>query len=179
MKNPIFMPVLTIAAAAAVLFAANAGLSGIREENTRREWDHIMSTILPGGETFIEETYAGEDANIRAAYKSETGYVVHTVTVGYAGDVSMLVGVSSEGQVTGLVVRDLQETPGLGRKALTDTEFLAQFLNTDGNAAVGEDIDALTGATVTSKAVTRGVNSAVGFVTGADTSSSATTWGGR
>ena len=45
-------------------------------------------------------------------------------------------------------------------------------------AAVGEDIDALTGATVTSKAVTRAVNSAVAFVTGADISSSATEWEG-
>lgn len=175
MKNPMFMPVLTIAAAAAVLLSANAGLSGIREGNARRELNYIMSTILPGSDLFTEEAYTGEDANIRAAYKSESGYVVHTVTSGYVGDISMLVGVSNEGQVTGLVVRDLQETPGLGRKALTDTEFLSQFLYTDGNAAVGEDIDTLTGATVTSKAVTRGVNSAVSFVTGADTSSSATT----
>ena len=103
--------------------------------------------------------------------------MVHVVTSGYAGDISMLVGVSSDGRVTGLVIRDMKETPGLGRKALTDSQFLAQFLNTDGTAAVGENIDALTGATVTSKAVTQGVNSAVSFVTGADSSSGATTWG--
>lgn len=178
MKHPFFMPVLTIAAAAAVLFSASAGLSGLREENARMELIDVMSTLLPGSKTFTEEAYAGENTNIRTAYKSENGYVVHTVTAGYVGEISMLVGVSSEGHVTGLVVRDLEETPGLGRKALTDTEFLTQFLNTDGSATVGEDIDALTGATVTSKAVTRGVNSAVGFVTGADTSSSATVWGG-
>ena len=76
------------------------------------------------------------------------------------------------------MVRDLQETPGLGRKALTEEVFLAQFLNTDGTAAVGENIDALTGATVTSKAIARGVNSAVGYVTGTDTVSGATVWGG-
>ena len=57
-------------------------------------------------------------------------------------------------------------------------EFLAQFLNTTGEAAVGESVDALTGATVTSKAVTRSINSAVAYVTGADTSSAATSWGG-
>ena len=45
-------------------------------------------------------------------------------------------------------------------------------------AAVGEGIDALTGATVTSKAVTRAVNSAAAFVTGADVSSGATEWEG-
>ncbi len=178
MKKTIWIPVLTIVLAAAILFAASAGLSTVREENARRELDSMLHTILPGSGTFTEEAYEGDDANIRAAYKSENGYVVHVVTAGYAGDISMLVGVSNDGKVQGLVVRDLRETYGLGARALTDTAFLKQFLNTDGTAAVGEDIDALTGATVTSKAVTRGVNSAVSFVTGADTSSGATAWGG-
>ena len=138
----------------------------------------MMQTILPGSETFTVEPYAGEDANIVSVHKGETGFVIETRTYGYAGDITMLVGVSNEGTVTGLVVRHLTETYGLGRNALTDTDFLAQFLNTSGEAAVGETVDALTGATVTSKAVTRAVNSAVAYVTGADASSGATTWGG-
>ena len=97
---------------------------------------------------------------------------------GYAGEIAMLVGVSNDGRVTGLQIRDMAETPGLGRRGLTDWEFLAQFLNTTGDAEVGTNIDALSGATVTSKAIARGVNSAVGFVTGADVSSGATSWGG-
>ena len=75
--------------------------------------------------------------------------------------------------MTGVVVRDLHETYGLGREALTDTAFLGQFLGTAGEASVGKDIEALTGATVTSKAIAKGVNSAAAFVTGADVSSSA------
>ena len=90
----------------------------------------------------------------------------------------MLVGVSNKGNVTGLVVRELNETPGLGGNALFDVDFLAQFLNTSGEAEVGNTVDGMTGATVTSKAVTRSVNSAVAFVTGADVASSATSWGG-
>ena len=178
MKKPIMLPVVTLILAAALLFAVSAGLSPIREENARKELESMLHTLLPGSGTFTEEAYTGDDANIRTAYKSEVGYVVHVVTSGYAGDISMLVGVSNDGKVQGLVVRDLQETWGLGARALTNTDFIAQFLGTDGTAAVGEDIDALTGATVTSKAVTRGVNSAVNFVTGADTSSGATAWGG-
>jgi electron transport complex protein RnfG len=72
----------------------------------------------------------------------------------------------------------MSETFGLGGKALNDWQFLAQYLQTSGDAAVGENVDAITGATVTSKAVTRCVNAAVGYVTGADTSSGATSWGG-
>jgi electron transport complex protein RnfG len=110
----------------------------------------------------------------------------------------MLVGVSNGGKVTGLVVTDLSETCGLGAEALSEHPFLAQFLNTSGNVAIGtagadafsgatdttetsEDslyVDAMSGATVTSKAVARCVNSAVAFVTGADVESGATSWGG-
>ena len=110
-------------------------------------------------------------------YKAENGYAVLTATQGYVDEIVVLVGVSNEGKVTGLQVRSSRETAGLGGQALTDVEFLAQFLSTDGSATVGETVDALTGATVTSKAIARCVNSAVGFVTGADTSSGATSWG--
>ena len=48
----------------------------------------------------------------------------------------------------------------------------------EGDAEIGTNVDAISGATVTSKAIARSVNSAVGFVTGADTSSAATSWGG-
>ena len=74
----------------------------------------MLRTLLPGSETFAGEDITGADSNIRAAYKGETGYVVHAVTSGYVDDISMLVGVSHSGLVTGLVVRDLRETPGLG-----------------------------------------------------------------
>lgn len=174
MKRTLFLILLM----AAVLFAVSTGLSGVGQKNAEKELHNMLRTLLPGSESFTEEACTGEDDAIRTAYKGENGFVVHTVTSGYAGDISMLVGVSNAGRVTGLVVQQLQETPGLGAKALTDTGFLSQFLNTDGTAAIGGGIDALTGATVTSKAVARGVNSAVGFVTGADTASSATAWGG-
>ena len=103
--------------------------------------------------------------------------MIETVTAGYAGDITMLVGVNNEGRVTGLMVRQISETFGLGARARTDAGFLSQFLGTSGEAAVGDTVDAITGATVTSKAVTKAVNSAAAFVTGADVSSGATEWG--
>ena len=87
-------------------------------------------------------------------------------------------GVTEDGTVSGVTVRDHAETFGLGGQAQHDVEFLMQFLGTGGDAAVGENVDALTGATVTSKAVTRAVNAAAAWVTGADVSSGTTEWGG-
>lgn len=178
MKKDILIPVLAIALACALLFGVSTGLSTLREENARRELDQMMKTILPGRGVFTEEPYSGPDETIRTVYRAENGHVVHVVTQGYAGDISMLVGVNADGSVAGLVIRELRETWGLGRRALTDREFLSQFLDTRGYAAVGENIDALTGATVTSRAIARGVNSACGFVTGADAASGATGYGG-
>lgn len=171
-------PIIAIVVAALVLLGSGMGLSKIAAVNSEKELNEMLATVLPGNTSFEWEEYDGEDEAIQAVYKGETGVVIQTVAYGYAGNITLLVGVSNEGTVTGLVVRDLSETPGLGANALTDTEFLSQFLGTSGEAQVGENIDAITGATVSSKAVTKAVNAAVAYVTGADTSSSATEWGG-
>ena len=174
----IFVPILTIVLAAVILLGMYNGLLGVRKANEEKELQAKMETILPGSTTFTPEEYTGEDANIVATYKGEPGYVVETITYGYAGNIAMLIGVSNDGYVTGLQVRDMEETYGLGAEALSNWEFLGQFLRNEGDAEIGTTIDAIYGATDTSKAIARSVNSAVGFVTGADTSSAATTWGG-
>ena len=177
LKN-IIVPAIAILVSAAVLLGVNFGTANLRAQNIQKEHVYMMQTLLPGSENFVRENYAGDDANVKSVHKAENGFVVETESYGYAGPIRMMVGVSNEGKVTGLVVEDMQETRGLGAKALTDVPFLAQFLLTTGEAEVGTNIDALTGATVSSKAVTKAVNSAVAYVTGADTSSSATEWGG-
>ena len=192
-------PIIALILAAALLFGLSIGLDGMAKSNAAAHHLELMKTLLPGAETFTVEPYAGEDANIRSVHKSDIGFVVETVTYGYAGEITMLIGVNNAGRVTGLVVSEAHETFGLGGNALTDHEFLAQFLNETGSfevatngadafsgataeaeTAEGEAIgvDAITGATVTSKAVVRCVNSAVAYVTGADAVTEATSWGG-
>jgi len=199
MKKPILLPIVTILVAALVLFGLSAGLNDIAAYTARYEHLQIMRTLLPGSSDFVVEPYDGEDANIRSVHRADNGFVIETVTYGYAGEITMLIGVSNAGTVTGLVVRDMSETFGLGAEALTDHVFLAQFLNTSGGVAIGTPgeadafsgatsdttetetevyVDGITGATVTSKAIARCVNSAVAYVTGADASSAATSWGG-
>lgn len=166
--------ILTILLSAAVLYGASAGLKDMAEANAGVELLRTMQTLLPGSTTYTPEVCDPGDGVIRAIYRGETGWVVETGTRGYAGPIVMLVGVSDEGRVTGLRIRDLSETPGLGAKALTDADFLAQFLNTGGDAQVGENVEAITGATVTSRAIARSVNAAVAGVTGADADTGAT-----
>ena len=191
--------IVAILVAALILFGASFALQGTAAKKAQEEHLWLMQTLLPDSVDFTVVPYDGADANIQSIHKAENGYVIETVTYGYADNIRMLVGVNNNGKVTGLVVREAHETFGLGNNALTDHEFLKQFLNSSGSfeiavsgadassgatgtveAATGEtvQIDGITGATVTSKAVARSVNSAVGYVTGADAVSSATSWGG-
>ena len=197
MKKSILIPILAIALCAALLLVANVVLGAVYRINWQSYHVEDMKTLLPGSENFVVEPYSGDDANILSVHKGETGYVIETQTYGYAGNITMLVAVSNEGKVVGLVVRNQSETLGLGARSLYDHEFLAQFLNKTGSfavgapgadafsgatgeAATGEEtyVDAITGATVTSKAIARCVNSAIAYVTGADVESGATSWGG-
>ena len=104
---------------------------------------------------------------------SETaGYVV-TVTDsdGYGGDIKFSTGISSDGKYMGSSILSISETAGLGMRAKTDPAFLAQFNGAsvdkftvvkDGTGSSSEDkIDAIGGSTVTSKAITKGVNAAL------------------
>lgn len=193
----ILIPLLSVLLIAAVLFGTSWALRDVAQANARKEHMRLLKTVLPGSETFTVEPYTGDDANIRAVHKGENGFVIETSTNGYAGKITMLIGVSNEGKVTGLTVLDMSETLGLGANALLDHEFLAQFLNTCGDVAIrtgsadafsgatgtaeSDDstyVDGITGATVTSKAIARSINSAVAYVTGADADSGATSWGG-
>ena len=172
----LWIPIITICLFAGVLFGVKTATAGTAQANYEAELNTLMCSLLPGSTSFTEEAYEGEDANIKAVYRADNGCVIMTSTYGYAGNVVMLVGVTNEGDVKGLVVREMSETYGLGANALSDVDFLAQFLWTKGDAEVGTNVDAITGATVTSKAVARSVNSAVGFMTGVDATTSATTW---
>lgn len=170
-KALVVIPLCTL-----VLLGMNCGLRKLSRANAQREWDALMQTLLPGSEHFTEETV--EDDTIRRIFRGDTGYVLETCTPGYAGNITMAIGISNRGTVTGLQIRDMSETWGLGAKALRNSDFLSQFLNTGGNAQVGENVDALAGATVTSRAIARSVNGALHWVTGVDTDSGATAWGG-
>lgn len=100
----------------------------------------------------------------------DTGYVV-TVTdaEGYGGNIQITVGITSDGTVNGISILSISETAGLGMRA-TEPEFYTQYegvqtekfvVSKDGGD--GEPIDALSGATITSRAVTGAVNTALGY----------------
>ena len=177
-KKQFLTSMIVILLMAVVVMGVAWLLHGPGTDRYIQEKKDTIHFMLTDSDSFTEELDNGGNEAIEKVYKGQSGYVIEVVTQGYAGPVRTMVGVDNSGSVQGITVRDMQETLGLGTQALTDYEFLMQFLLTRGDAEVGENVDAMTGATVTSKAIARAVNIAVGYVTGADTSSGATSWGG-
>lgn len=98
------------------------------------------------------------------------GYAIKVVASGSQGSIEMMVGVDGEGAVTGVSIVDHAETAGIGSKVMNNeplssgTGVLDQFIGksaADGALAVGTNVDAISGATVSTKGVTTGVNAAL------------------
>ena len=108
-----------------------------------------------------------EDSAVTDAYRAgDKGYDVRVAPNGFGGAIDMMVGVDVSGAVTGVAIVSQSETASLGANC-TREDFRAQFTGKTGTLSVSKDggeIEALTGATVTSRAVTEGVNTALEFV---------------
>ena len=103
--------------------------------------------------------------------KDTIGYIVMVTTPnGYGGNISIALGVDVDGTVAGTQILTISETPGLGMNA-TNEEFMTQFSEkkvpafvvTKTGAKEENEIDALSGATITTNAVTNGVNAAIHY----------------
>ncbi len=126
-----------------------------------------MREVLPA-DSYAPLDAAGEEGLVSGIYRAEAGgspvgWVVEAKPSGFGGTITMVVGVDAAGAVTGVSIVSMSETSGLGTNALKE-DFRSQFVGRSGSVALdkyGGDIDALTGATITSQAVTDGVNAAL------------------
>lgn len=122
--------------------------------------------VLPEGETYSEVTNVDGGVTYCIGYDSEgneVGYVFTSGAKGYGGTVTVMAGIDSEGKLTGVEILSHSETPGLGANAVKP-DFKNRFigkngiLNVDKNSNEGQNVQAITAATITSKAVVSAVN---------------------
>lgn len=125
------------------------------------------ATVIDG--VALPDEGAELTGNIRGAYVTEAGgRVIEVAASGYGGEFLVTVGIAPDGAITGVSIGENQETVGLGKNA-EKPEFTNQFVDKNGpvelvkSGATGNQIDALTGATVTSRAVVDAVNEAREF----------------
>lgn len=113
------------------------------------------------GAQSINETMLAKDAS-----GNELGYAFTvTTSEGYGGDIQFAMGIKDDGTLNGISILSISETAGLGMKANTDAfkdqfkdKNVEKFEYTKTGAASDEQIDALSGATITTNAMTNGVN---------------------
>ena len=166
---------LTLFAITAVVAAALAGVNHItapiiaaaKEAKTQE----AISMVLPGGGSEI--AFTDDTGLVSKVYASEAGYAVQVCPSGFDGGIDMMVGIDKNGNVTAITIINHTETAGLGAVAAAKTSageaFRSQFAGMSGVLAVskdGGDVEAITGATITSRAVTAGVNAALSCVAG-------------
>ncbi|KEI13012.1 electron transporter RnfG [Clostridium novyi B str. ATCC 27606] len=130
----------------------------------------IASVTPNDGEKF--DMKLDENGSVKEVNKADgEGYAIKVGTKGYGGEILMMVGINKDGKIGGIKILAHNETPGLGAKA-PEKEFSGQYdkksiekslkvVKTKPSA--DNEIEAITGATITSNAVTKGVNDAVEF----------------
>ena len=164
---------VTLLLITAVVAAALAGINAVTAPRIQainnQKTQTAIEAVLPGGGEEIG--FADDTGLVSTIYKGQSGYAVEVTPSGFNGTVTMMVGVDTSGKVLGISIVNHTETAGLGATAAALTTagnaFRGQFAGMSGSVSVKQDggqVDALTGATITSRAVCTGVNAALSAV---------------
>lgn len=159
-----FLPALILAAiclaSAAALGVTNALTETKIAEVERARYFDAAAAVLPEGAILEELSVDGVEGFIaRRADGSVLGYAIKASAKGYGGDVSCVVGFDTAGEIIGVSVSAPDETPGLGNN-VTKPAFSEQLLGFKTPPVLGEDFDAVTSATYSSRAVEAAVKEA-------------------
>ena len=164
---------LTLLAITAVVAVALAGVNSVTApkiaELNEQKTQAAIEAVLPGGGQEVSLT--DSTGLVSTVYKGDAGYAVQVAPAGFGGDISMMVGVGSDGKVLAISIISQTETAGLGAVSAATTSageaFRGQFAGMSCSVSVTKDggaVDAITGATITSRAVCTGVNAALACV---------------
>ena len=154
---------------AAALAVVNSVTKPIIDQLNAEKTQKAIQAVLPGGGESVD--FTDESGLVSVVYKGEAGYAVQVAPVGFDSAITMMVGIDFDGNVLGISVIDQSETAGLGAVCAATTSageaFRGQFVGQSGSVTVTKDggsIDAITGATITSRAICVGVNAALDCV---------------
>ena len=170
----VFVPTAVLLIICVVVSAALMGTNLLTKDKIAQQQlqkaEESRKVVLQGADSFEAANAGSPDEYYIGKSGNETvGYVFETTAKGYGGDVRVMTGISAEGAITGVMILSHGETPGLGANAEKES-FRAQYrqpvpdtclqLVKYQTPAEGQ-IEAITGATITSTAVTNAVNQAV------------------
>lgn len=181
MKNTAIMLAVTIVAGLVLGFVYQITKDPIAQQEAKAKQEACQEVFQDAASFETMEVGATDDAGwIETGYGQESidevmsamdasgnllGYVVTVTTKeGYGGDIQFSIGIRVDGTVNGISILSISETAGLGMRAeeVLKPQFadkqVEKFEYTKSGAATESQIDAISGATITTNAVTNGVN---------------------
>lgn len=167
-------PYVMLMLVAVVMSFAIAGVHSITKdtiETVAQEAQAAARASVMEGAASMAELPLAEGAPVDSCYEARDeagnviGYVSQITAVGFGGEIEITVGVDTTGTITAISVGgpDFSETSGLGAKT-REPAFTDQFKGMSGMLVLKQNIDSVTGASVSSGAVVSGVNKAVDFM---------------
>ena len=171
MYKTIIKPTLVLTIISVVisaLLALTYNLTGLGNASTgipQEELDVYGEVALPGASlkaVKFESQFVVKDLTLLGVYADENGngFALHFSAKGYSkpDSIKMLVGYDANGAIAGIYPISSEETPNLGTMAL-EPGYLANYIGVTGPVTIGEDLDAVAGATLTSKAMANAISS--------------------
>ena len=163
--NKIVKPVVVLCVICIIITGALAATNGITapiiEQVTRQAQEAARKELVPDAQSYTPVEGIRVE-NVSDIYASDNGYTVITCSAkGYGGPITVMVAFEPGGTVSRIKITQQTETQGLGSKIVTDPDFQASFSGLPAEPFQVTDIDAISGATISSKAVTTAVNAAI------------------
>ncbi len=160
--------IIVLAAVCVVIAALLATVNAVTKDkiaaHKAEAQEAAVREVFPGAEEIRLYEAEGLDTDVYLVFREGAlaGYAARVLPSGFGGEIEMMVGVDVNGMTSGVSIISMSETPGVGSKTNSDS-FLKQFRGKDGDVKVGDGIDGISGATISSKAVTEGVRMAHGL----------------
>lgn len=154
MKKELWLPVVVLFSICLIITTAlaltNSVTAPLIEEAEKKAAEAARIEVLPAATGFAYVELGNLPEGVTAVYRAENGagYVFMLSTKGYGGMINLLCGVDAEGRITATKTLSHQETQGLGSKITTEA-FYGQFTGKD---EALNDVSAISGATISSKA---------------------------
>lgn len=165
--NDLLKPVVVLTVICIVVSAALAAVNGVTAPIIAKAEAEAANAaryeLMPDADGF--EQVEVEVDGVTEMYKAtnDVGYVISAQGNGYGGNgsVKMMIAYDNDGNITNIKVTDCSgETPGIGDKIVKEAWFLEQFLGLNGEAKKGDNVDTISGTTISSGAALSAVNSA-------------------
>ena len=167
--DKVFKPIVVLCVICVVitgaLAATNAATAPVILEATIKAQNEARNELLPEAEGTFSKVDGVKVDNVSDVYAADngTGWVITSNAKGYGGTITVMSAFSPDGKIKQIKITEAAETPGFGSNVTDNKSYWERYAGLDGTKqlVLGQDVDGWSGATISSKALLRAMNSAI------------------